>query len=309
MHLLINVFKQTFVLPVTDLFTRGFNTAVLFQSLTSLPHRMPQVSTARLVLASANLRKLRHSSAGTANCRRASTIVSAKTMQRNKPKLNAKVWFLWCSETRHGVDSKWSRSGGKNSAQKNKYFKAGVGQYLNPLKAGPSCQRKINSLLFPGLTKDPGLSERSKLGRPVAGVPMVEGGRLCWWLMPPDMSPGLCGVVGETIEGTWMPGMRGVSGEGVAGVANSRSTRWRSFSSSWRRIISSKALNCSCSRCRRCISATRSRSASSARCLDCSRAKASSSAFCAYSKKFSRQSLFVKNRMCDFLIMRLYQSH
>lgn len=89
-------FILIFVLPVTDLFKKGiqycwFNTVALFQSLTSLPHRMPQVSTARLVLASASLRKLRHSSAGTANCRRASTIVSAKIMKRSKQKLNAKV--------------------------------------------------------------------------------------------------------------------------------------------------------------------------------------------------------------------------
>lgn len=160
-----------------------------------------------------------------------------------------------------------------------KYFKTGVGQYLNPLKAGPLYQRKINSLLFPGLNKEPGLSDRSKLGGPV-----LWGGRLYWWLIPLDRSPGLCGALGETSEGAFMPGMSGASGEGVAGLANSRSTRWRSFSSSWRRIISSKALNCSCSRCRRCISATRSLSASSARCLDCSRAKASSSAFCACSK-------------------------
>lgn len=41
--------------------------ATLFWSLTSLPQRMPQVSTARLVLASASLRKLWHSSAGTAS--------------------------------------------------------------------------------------------------------------------------------------------------------------------------------------------------------------------------------------------------
>lgn len=160
------------------------------------------------------------------------------------------------------------------SAQKNKYFKAGVGQHLNPMRVGPLYQRQINSLLFPGLSMDPGLSDRSKLGGPV-----IAGGRLFWELMPPDMSPRLCGVLGETSVGPWMPGMRGASGEGVTGVLNSRSTRWRSFSSSWRRIISSKALNCSCSRCRRCISATRSRSTSSARCLDCSRSKASSSAF------------------------------
>lgn len=73
-------FIQTFVPRVTVLFRREFNTATLFQCLTSLPHRMPQVSTERLVLASASLRKLWHSSAGTANCRRASTIVSVKTM-------------------------------------------------------------------------------------------------------------------------------------------------------------------------------------------------------------------------------------
>lgn len=59
---------------------REFNNTALFRSLTSLPQRMPQVSTIRLVLASANLRKLWHSSAGTASCRRASTIVSARTM-------------------------------------------------------------------------------------------------------------------------------------------------------------------------------------------------------------------------------------
>lgn len=148
--------------------------------------------------------------------------------------------------------------------------------YLNPLKAGPLYQRKINSLLFPGLDKEPGLSDRSKLGGPV-----LWGGRLLILL---DRSPGLCGALGETSEGACMPGMSGASGEGVAGLANSRSTRWRSFSSSWRWIISSKALNCSCSRCRRCISATRSLSASSALCLDCSLAKASSSALCKRSK-------------------------
>lgn len=139
--------------------------------------------------------------------------------------------------------------------------------------------KTMNSLLFPGLTREPGLSDRSKLGGPVEGMPTDAGGRLYWWLLMPDRSPGLNGGVGETTGGPWMPGIRGASGEGAEGVANSRSTRWRSFSSSCRRIISSKALNCSCSRCRRCISATRSRSASSARCRDCTCAMASSSAF------------------------------
>ncbi|TNN58181.1 hypothetical protein EYF80_031614 [Liparis tanakae] len=162
---------------------------------------MPHVSTARLVLASASLRKLRHSSAGTANWRRASTIASAKRATQTEP----------------------------------------------------------------------GLSDRSKLGRAAApGVPTVAGGRSYGRLLSPGSS---------CAGGPWMPGRRGVSGaEGAEGAPNSRSTRWRSFSSSWRRIISSKALNCSCSRCRRCISPTRSRSKSSSRRLDCSRAAASCSA-------------------------------
>lgn len=53
-----------------------------------------------------------------------------------------------------------------SSAQKNKYFKAGEQQYLNPLRTGLLYQRNINSLLFPGLSTDPGLSDRSMLGGP-----------------------------------------------------------------------------------------------------------------------------------------------
>lgn len=58
---------------------------------------------------------------------------------------------------------------GGEVGQKYKYFKAGVGQYLNPLEAGRWHQRKINSLLFPGLSRDPGLSDRSKLGGALLG--------------------------------------------------------------------------------------------------------------------------------------------
>lgn len=195
---------------------------------------------------------------------------------RSKEKLETK-WDS-CNVLEQGMMLIGNKVGqGEKLAPKYKYFKAWVGQYLNPLKSCPLYQRKINSLLFPGLNKEPGLSDRSKLGGPV-----LWGGRLYWWLM--ERSPGPCGALGETSEGDCMPGMSGASAEGVAGLANSRSTRWRSFSSSWRRIISSKALNCSCSRWRRCISATRSLSASSARCLDCSRAITSSSAFWACSK-------------------------
>lgn len=136
------------------------------------------------------------------------------------------------------------------------------------------CQKAMNLLLFPGLTRVPGFSERSKEGGPVASVAV---GRLHWLLLL-DKSSGLCGTR-DNNAGPWMPGMSGASGEGRTGVVNSKSTRWRSFSSSLRRIISSKALNCSCSRCRRCISATRSRSASSACCRDCSCARACSSTF------------------------------
>lgn len=117
--------------------------------------------------------------------------------------------------------------GEKKSAPKYKYFKAGVGQYLNPLKSDPLYQRNINSLLFPGLNKEPGLSDRSKLGGAV-----LWGGRLYWWLLLLDRSPGVCGVLGETTAGGCIPGISGASGEGAAGLANSRRTRWRSFSSS-----------------------------------------------------------------------------
>lgn len=73
----------------------------LFHNLTSLPHKMPQVSTARLVLASANLRKLLHSSEGTDSCRRASTIVSGGEKCRRKGKGESKVGLFKCFGTRH----------------------------------------------------------------------------------------------------------------------------------------------------------------------------------------------------------------
>lgn len=69
-----NSLKTAFELSITV--KTGLAGAGGFQNLTSLPHKMPQVSTARLVLASANLRKLLHSSEGTDSCRRASTMVS-----------------------------------------------------------------------------------------------------------------------------------------------------------------------------------------------------------------------------------------
>lgn len=89
---------------------------------------------------------------------------------------SGKARFARSSKTRHGANRKLSRSGGKKSAQGNKYFEAGEGLYLNPLRTSPSHQKKINSLLFPGLTRDPGLSDRSKVGGPVAGVLIDAGG-------------------------------------------------------------------------------------------------------------------------------------
>jgi len=73
--------------------------SVFPSSLTSLPHRMPHVSTSRLVLASASFRKLRHSSAGTANWRRASTIASAKRATQ--------TYEVRGSELRSGVKKPW----------------------------------------------------------------------------------------------------------------------------------------------------------------------------------------------------------
>lgn len=79
-----------------------------------------------------------------------------------------------------------------------------------------------------------------------------------------------------------MPGMRGPSRDSGlgSGLPNSCTILKRSFSSSCRRIISSKARNCSCSACCCFIKATRFLSSSNCCCKAKLRASSSSFSFC-----------------------------
>lgn len=79
-----------------------------------------------------------------------------------------------------------------------------------------------------------------------------------------------------------MPGMRGPSRDSAlgSGFPNSCTILKRSFSSSCRRIISSKARNCSCSACCCFIKATRFLSSSNCCCKAKFRASSSSFSFC-----------------------------
>lgn len=141
---------------------------------------------------------------------------------------------------------------------------AGTGDYFEPWEPIPtrlslhsleSVPNSFQNILFSEFPKVPGFRDLSTMGG--FGSPLPPAGLKGW---PADIR------VWGSVGGLSTPGIKGPSKRPGVAVPNCCTTLRRSFSSSWRLIMSSKAWNCSCSACCCFMRATLCLSSSSCCC-------------------------------------------